>query len=131
MPLMIGMRGWKSDVKGESIGKRFAPGLLRRIFGPRFVVEKTIQSHDILIRLKDIVCIEHTPQDEIDVKEAADRMKKQEEEAAKAKAEEEAKTWSHCRKCNTHSRREFDFCPKCGSALVKKEMPKPAIPHGN
>lgn len=44
------------------------------------------------------------------------------------KEQEEAATASHCRKCGTNSPRHFDFCPRCGSALVKKEPPMPAIP---
>jgi hypothetical protein len=119
MPLMVGMRGWKTNVKLEGIDKRWRPGLLKRLFGARHVVVETIEGHAFMVRLSDIVCIEHTPQSEVDRQAAAEQ-----------RAKELAASASHCRKCGTDSPRENDFCPRCGSALVKKEQPKHIVPAG-
>jgi hypothetical protein len=69
--LTIGLRGWRTEIPGEIIDeRRWFPGFFRRLFGKRHHRVTTKDGHVILVRKNEVVLVEHTPQAEIDKKEA-------------------------------------------------------------
>lgn len=104
-------------VKGDTEKKALmSKGLLARLRG--IVYAEALNGHVLRFRLKDVFCREY--QDDADWVA---------EEEKKKRAQEEASQASHCRRCGTNSPALFEFCPKCGSPLVKKD-PRRIVPVG-
>lgn len=118
MPTKIYLKGGANvQVKGDSRATAIytGPPVLR--WFRRWAGAVAMNDHDLRFRKRDVLCYEHQPEAEHQAQLEAQR-REQEEQA----------TASHCRRCGTGSPRVFDFCPKCGSPLVKKEGPKSIIP---
>jgi hypothetical protein len=83
--LIVGLKGWKMNLVGEEVRlKEWRAGLLRRLLRRTLKPVKTVEGHEALLDLREIVLVEQVPQAEIDAarKAAEDQMKAQQQAQA-------------------------------------------------
>lgn len=113
MPTILYLKGGgKLVIKGDSM----ETSVLKKGFG-RKAAGIAMNGHEVLFKISDVLLYEFQP--EAEAKAEAEAQEKAKAEAAGA---------SHCRRCGANSPKEFSYCPKCGSALVKKEGPRLEVP---